>query len=51
VLRAFAGLEHLDDAHGRAAARARLIGRGRIGGDLLGLGRRRSDVEQRAGER
>ena len=44
-------LEHLDDAHGRAAARAGLEGRGRIGSDVFGLGRRRSDVEQLAGER
>ena len=46
--RRLACLEYLDDAHGRAAARARL--KGRLRGDVLRLGRRRSDVEQLAGE-
>jgi len=45
------GFEHLDDMHGRAAARARRIGRGRIRSVVLGLGCRRSGVEQIAGER
>jgi hypothetical protein len=50
VARAFACFEHLDDAHGRSAARARLNGHGRLSSDVLGLGRRGSDVEQLAGE-
>ena len=48
--RELAGLEHFNDAHGRAAARAR-IGRSRIRSGVLGLGRRRSDIEQLARER
>ena len=44
-------MEHLDDAHGRAAAGARRIGYGRIGRVSLRFGRWRSDVEQFAGER
>jgi hypothetical protein len=51
VARELACLEHLGDAHGRAAAWVRRSGRGRIGGGRLGLGRWWSDVEQLAGER
>ena len=50
MAREFAGLEDLDDMHGRAAARARRKGRGRLRSDVLRPGRRRSDVEQLAGE-
>src|SRR5580700_1439939 len=51
LARALTGLEHLDDLHGRAAARTRRSGRSRIGRGMLGLGRWWSNVEQLAGER